>query len=167
VSNTPLRLFKHWEYEGGTATPFIANYPALIKKHIQNTQNGHITDLMATCLDVAGVAYPKTYNGNAITPTVGISLLPLMQGKTWAGHNALFFEHEGNRAVRQGDWKLVSQYSENKWQLYNIKADRSELDDLSAKYPDRVVKMEELYNQWTTKAGVISFEKLSKGKGDL
>jgi len=164
VSNTPLRLFKHWEYEGGTATPFIANDPAIIKKHMVNTQNGHITDLMATCLDVAGVPYPKTYNGNTITPTVGVSLLPLMQGKVWKGHNALFFEHEGNRAVRQGDWKLVSQYPENKWYLYNIKADRSELNDLSGQYPDRVAAMDALYKSWAGMADVIPFEKLGRAR---
>lgn len=167
VSNTPLRLFKHWEYEGGTATPFIANGPSIIKKHIQSAQPGHLIDLMATCLDAAGVAYPKTYNGNIITPTEGISLLPLMQGKSWKGNNALFFEHEGNRAVRRGDWKLVSQYPENKWQLYNIKTDRAELNDLSTQYPDRMKAMIALYDEWAPRAGVVSFDKLDKGKGDL
>jgi arylsulfatase len=167
VSNTPLRLFKHWEYEGGTATPFIAYAPSIIKQHIQTDQPGHLIDLMATCLDVAGVTYPKTYNGNTITPTEGVSLLPLMKGKTWKGNNALFFEHEGNRAVRQGDWKLVSQYPENQWALYNIKTDRAELNDLSTKYPDRVKQMEALYNEWAPRAGVVSFEKLGKGKGDM
>jgi arylsulfatase A-like enzyme len=167
VSNTPLRLFKHWEYEGGTATPFIANAPSIIKQHMQTDQPGHLIDLMATCLDVAGVAYPKTYNGNTITPTDGVSLLPLMKGKAWKGNKALFFEHEGNRAVRRGDWKLVSQYPENQWALYNIKTDRSELNDLSAQYPDHVKQMEALYNEWAPKAGVVSFEKLGKGKGDM
>jgi len=166
VSNTPFRLFKHWEYEGGTATPFIVNYPAVIKSQRYNQQPAHIIDLMSTCLDLAGVAYPKTYHGNAITPTEGISLVPLIKGKTWKGHNALFFEHEGNRAVRQGEWKLVSQFPENKWELYNIKADRSELNDLSAKYPDRVKAMETLYFAWAKHAGVIPFEQLVKRKGD-
>jgi arylsulfatase len=166
VSNTPFRLFKHWEYEGGTATPFIVNYPAVIKSQRYNQQPAHIIDLMSTCLDLAGVAYPKTYHGNAITPTEGISLVPLIKGKTWKGHNALFFEHEGNRAVRQGEWKLVSQFPENKWELYNIKTDRSELNDLSAKYPERVKAMETLYFAWAKHAGVIPFEQLVKRKGD-
>lgn len=87
-----------------------------------------------------------------------------MQGKVWKGHDALFFEHEGNRAVRQGDWKLVSQYPENKWYLYNIKADRSELNDLSAQYPDRVAAMDALYKSWADMAGVIPFEKLGRAK---
>ncbi|PTQ98096.1 arylsulfatase [Mucilaginibacter yixingensis] len=166
VSNTPMRMFKHWEYEGGTATPFIAYYPGMIKPH-QSAQPGHIIDLMATCLDAAGVTYPKTYNGHNILPTEGISLLPLMEGKAWKGHDDLFFEHEGGRAVREGDWKLVSQYPQNKWQLYNIKEDRNELNDLADKYPDRVKAMEDKYKAWAAHAGVIPFESLPKGHGDL
>jgi arylsulfatase len=166
VSNTPFRLFKHWEYEGGTATPFIANYPGLIKPGSKSSQPAHIIDLMATCLDFAHVAYPKTYNGNTILPTEGMSMTPLLEGHKWAGHNALFFEHEGNRAVRQGEWKLVSQKPDNKWELYNINTDRSELNDLSAKYPEKVKAMSELYDAWAAHAGVIPFEKLEKRKGE-
>jgi len=166
VSNTPFRLFKHWEYEGGTATPFIANYPGVIKPGGTINRPAHIIDLMATCLDFAKVSYPKTYHGNAIIPTEGTSLAPLLKGQPWAGHNALFFEHEGNRAVRQGDWKLVSQKPLNKWELYNIKTDRSELNDLSAQYPGKVTTMVTLYNQWAERAGVIPFEKLEKRKGE-
>lgn len=166
VSNTPFRLFKHWEYEGGTATPFIANYPDVIKPGGIISRPAHIIDLMATCLDIAKVSYPQTYNGNKVIPTEGISLVPLLEGQKWAGHNALFFEHEGNRAVRQGEWKLVSQKPLNKWELYHIKTDRSELNDLSAKYPDKVAAMEALYNEWAARAGVIPFEKLEKRKGE-
>ena len=166
VSNTPFRLFKHWEYEGGTATPFIANYPGFIKAGGQVNQPAHIIDLMATCLDFAHVSYPKTYNGHDIIPTDGTSLVPLFEGKTWKGHDALFFEHEGNRAVRQGEWKLVSQKPDNKWELYNTGTDRSELNDLSAKYPERVKAMAALYDAWAQHAGVIPFEKLAKRKGE-
>jgi arylsulfatase A-like enzyme len=165
ISDTPFRLFKHWEYEGGTATPFIAYYPGLIKPGGLSSQPAHIIDLMATCLDFAGVSYPKTYHGNTITPTEGISLKPLFEGKLWKGHKGLFFEHEGNRAVRQGDWKLVSQKPANKWELYNIKTDRSELNDLSSQYPEKVTELSTLYNEWATRAGVIPFEKLGKPIG--
>jgi len=162
VSNTPLRLYKHWEYEGGIATPFIAYNPNIIKNHFQTDRPAHLIDLMATCLDVAGVSYPQTYNGYNILPTEGISLLPLMKGNKWTGHDALFFEHEGNRAVRQGDWKLVSQYPQNIWYLYNIREDRDELNDLATKYPDKVKAMENLYKDWADHAGVIPFETLTK-----
>lgn len=166
VSNTPLTLFKHWVYEGGIATPFIVNYPAVIKAHKKSEQPGHIVDLMATCLDLAGAQYPKTYHNNTIKPTEGISLLPLIQGKTWKGHNALFFEHEGNRAVRQGDWKLVSEYPANQWHLYNIVQDRSETNDLATQNPEKVKALTALYEQWANRIGVIPFEKLDKHKGD-
>jgi len=166
VSNTPFRLFKHWEYEGGTATPFIANYPGVIKAAGMSSQPAHIIDLMATCLDFAKVSYPKTYKGNSILPTEGMSMAPLLEGHRWAGHDALYFEHEGNRAVRQGDWKLVSQKPANKWELYNISTDRSELNDLSAKYPEKVKAMADMYDAWAQHAGVIPFEKLEKRKGE-
>jgi arylsulfatase len=165
VSNTPFRLFKHWEYEGGTATPFIAYYPGVIKAGGINNQPAHIIDLMSTCLDFARVKYPKTYNGNTIIPTEGISLKPLFTGQIWKGHNGLFFEHEGNRAVRLGNWKLVSQKPANKWELYNIKTDRAEQNDLAAQYPGKVNAMIALYNQWATRAGVIAFEKLGRPLG--
>lgn len=166
VSDTPFRLFKHWEYEGGTATPFIAYFPDVIKPGSIVNKPAHIIDLMATCLDLAGATYPKVYHGNNITPTEGISLVPVFKGQNWKGHNGLFFEHEGNRAVRQGDWKLVSQRPENKWELYNISTDRSELNDLSAKYPQKVAELEAMYKTWAIRAGVVEFDKLAKAKGE-
>jgi len=166
VSNTPFRLFKHWEYEGGTATPFIAYGPGIVKPGISSGQPAHIIDLMSTCLDLAGVKYPDSYHGNKITKTEGISLVPLFKNEKWKGHNALFFEHEGNRAVRQGDWKLVSDFPENKWHLYNMKTDRSELNDLSGKNAEKVNELAALYNAWADSHSVIPFEQLRKKAGD-
>ncbi|ALI97845.1 arylsulfatase [Rufibacter tibetensis] len=160
LSNTPFRKFKRWEHEGGISTPFIAYFPNTIKPGSINHQPAHIIDLMATTLDLAGVAYPKTYQGKTIKPMEGISLAPLFKGQKWQGHDAIFFEHEGNRAVRQGDWKLVSMFPENKWALYNIKTDRSELNDLSAQNPKKVQEMEALYNAWATRANVVPFAQL-------
>jgi len=166
VSNTPFRLFKHLEYEGGTATPFIAYGPSIVKAGKIAATPGHIIDIMATCLDLAGAKYPSTYKGNTIKKTAGISLLPLFKGENWKGHEALFFEHEGNRAVRQGDWKLVSNYPENEWHLYNMQSDRTELNDLSKTQPDKVKYLIDLYNNWASNADVISFEKLITKKGE-
>ncbi|WP_181306042.1 arylsulfatase [Rufibacter sp. XAAS-G3-1] len=160
LSNTPFRKFKRWEHEGGISTPFIAYFPKTIKPGSISHQPAHIIDLMATTLELAGVAYPKTYQGKTIKPMEGVSLAPLFKGQKWQGHEAIFFEHEGNRAVRQGDWKLVSMFPENKWELYNIKADRSELNDLSAQNPDRVKEMERLYNAWAARANVVPFAQL-------
>lgn len=162
LSNTPFRQYKHWEYEGGTATPFVAYGPSIVKPGKIDQRPAHIIDVMTTCLDLAGATYPKTYNGNSITPADGVSLVPLFRGAAWKGHDALYFEHEGNRAVRQGDWKLVSEFPSNQWELYNLKADRAELQDLSAKQPQRVKSMAALYESWAHRAGVIPFDELTK-----
>jgi arylsulfatase len=121
---------------------------------------------MSTCLDLAKVKYPTTYKDHTIKPTEGVSLVPVFKGQTWKGHDALFFEHEGNRAVRQGKWKLVSEFPENKWHLYNINTDRSELNDLSDKQPQKVKELISLYDAWTKRAEVIPFEELVNRKGD-
>ncbi|WP_146901425.1 arylsulfatase [Adhaeribacter aerolatus] len=160
LSNTPFRKYKHLEHEGGIATPFIAYYPGVIKGGSLNHQPAHITDLMATCLELAGVKYPETYQGNVIKPLEGISLMPLFKGQQWAGHKAIYFEHEGNRAVRQGDWKLLSSYPENKWELYNLKTDRTELHDLSQSQPEKVKALASLYDAWASRAGVVPFAQL-------
>jgi arylsulfatase A-like enzyme len=96
------------------------------------------------------------------TPTKsleGISLVPLFREQSWKGHDAIYFEHFGNKAIRQGDWKLVSLYQLKKWELYNIKLDRSELNDLSDQYPEKTRSLNELYEKWAAKTGVIPMEK--------
>ncbi|MHA6247386.1 arylsulfatase [Pontibacter sp. CAU 1760] len=160
LSNTPFRKFKRWEHEGGISTPFIAHYPGVIPAGQVNHQPAHLIDLMATSLDLAGVRYPEAYRGKAIKPLEGISLVPLLKGQPWQGHEAIFFEHEGNRAVRQGDWKLVSVYPEDDWALYNMQSDRSELNDLSHKFPEKVKAMEKLYTAWANRSEVLPFAEL-------
>lgn len=162
LSNTPFRYYKKTEFEGGNATPFVAFYPPMIKAGRIEKSPGHIIDIMATCVELAGVKYPQTYNGNKITPLEGTSLVPLFKQHAVNSNRALYFEHEGNRAVRQGEWKIVSAYPENKWQLYNIKADRTELNDLSASQPQKMNELIEMYNTWAARAGVIPFEELDK-----
>ena len=168
ASNTPFRLYKHWVHEGGIATPLIARWPAVIRQRGSITrQTGHIIDLMATCLDVAGTPYPRTYQGRAITPLEGQSLLPVFEGRQREGHASLCWEHEGNRAVRQGPWKLVSRHPDN-WELYNMEADRTELHDLAAANPSRVKGMIAIYEGWAKKCGVVPWKDLgpaAKKKG--
>jgi arylsulfatase A-like enzyme len=161
ASNTPFRLYKHWVHEGGIATPFIVHWPAAIKKAGISHQPGHIIDLMATCLDVAGVEYPKKHKGNDVIPLEGKSLLPILQGKTRTGHEAIFWEHEGNRAIRQGKWKLVAQHK-GAWELYDLEADRTELHNLAAKQPDKVKELTASYERWAERAGVMPWEKVKK-----
>jgi arylsulfatase len=154
ASNTPFRRFKHWTEEGGISAPFIARWPARIKDHgrIERQQIGDVIDLMPTILDLSGVTYPKQRNGNDIPPPEGKSLLPIFTGGS-INRGPLFWEHEGNRAVRQGDWKLLAGHNE-RWQLYDIAHDRTEQRDLSAQHPEKVAELKSLYTQWATRCAL-------------
>ena len=164
LSNTPFRLYKHWVHEGGIATPLIAHWPARIRQGGGLTpQVGHLVDIMATCCDAAGVAYPATYQGRAVTPLEGKSLVPVFDGRERPAHEALFWEHEGNRAVRQGKWKLVSRHPGG-WELYDMEADRTEMQDLAAREPDRVGQMVALYDAWAARCGVVPWADFAKKK---
>jgi arylsulfatase len=154
VSDTPFRLYKHFNHEGGISTPFIAYWPAMIQGKGRITrQIGHITDIMSTCLDAAGVPYPDSYAGHPVLPAEGSSLLPVFRGKTRDVH-PLFWEHEGNRAMRMGKWKLVSRYP-NDWELYDTEADRTELTNQSKTLPDEVKTLSALYQQWAKRCDVV------------
>jgi arylsulfatase len=162
LSNTPFRLYKHWIHEGGISTPLIFHWPEGIpeKGGIRHTP-GYLPDIMATIVDVAGAAYPAEWEGNAIAPLEGTSLRPAFGGD--AGHGAerppMFWEHEGNAAVRIGKWKLVRKYP-GPWELYDMDADRTELHDLSATHPERVQDMAARYEGWARRCGVIPREKI-------
>lgn len=162
VSNTPFRSFKHWEEEGGISTSFIAYYPGVIKGGSLNHQPAHIVDVMATCLDIAGIRYPTAFKNKPLTPLEGLSLLPVFKSETWKGHDAIFFEHEGHRAVRQKDWKIVSGYQDTTWHLYNIKNDRTELTDVTATNPEKVNELVRLYHHWAGRVGVMDLKQLAK-----
>lgn len=154
LSNTPFRMFKSWIHEGGIATPLIAHWPKGLKeKGIITDQPGHIIDLMATCSDVADIEYPKVFNGHNIIPTPGKSLVPIFEGRTREEHGFLFWEHMGTRGVRMGDWKLVSK-DKNKWELYNLRTDRTELNDVFDKNDKVFKKMLSAYEKWGEMVGV-------------
>ncbi len=154
ASNTPFRLYKHWVHEGGIATPLIAHWPAGIKAQgVVTHQVGHIIDIMATCCEVSGADYPGTYKGKEITPLEGRSLLPVFQGKDRTGHEVLYWEHMGNRAIRRGQWKLVS-VEDSQWELYDLEADRTELRDLSGKRPELAGELATRYEDWARRCGV-------------
>ena len=158
VSNTPFRKHKHWVHEGGISTPLVAHWPRGIKDpgRLEHTP-GHLIDIMATAIDVAGASYPT-----AKTPLEGRSLVPLFGG---AGleREALYWEHEGNRAIRMGDWKLVAEHGKP-WELYDLSTDRSEQHDLSGHHPDRVQQMAALWDAWAARAQVEPWEKVSPPK---
>ncbi len=157
VSDTPFREYKHWVHEGGIATPLIAHWPAGIKperKGALEPQPGHLIDLMATCVDLAGASYPTEVDGRPIKPREGVSLRPALDGLPLDRPNPIFWEHEGNRAVRQGDWKLVAKENQP-WELYDMGEDRSELHDLAADHPDRVREMAAAWDAYAARADVL------------
>jgi len=155
ASNTPFRMYKHWVHEGGIATPLVVRWPAGIAARGAIThQAGHIVDFMATFVEIAGATYPETRDGKAITPLEGKSLVPVLKGEQRPGHDAIYWEHSGNRAVRQGDWKLVAPKGGSEWALFNLKADRSELNNLIEENPDKAAELRLLYEKWAEGVGV-------------
>src|SRR5262249_47757907 len=141
VSNTPFREYKHFVHEGGIATPLIAHWPAHIKRRGELvTEPAHLIDIMATCIDLSGASYPNELNGKPITPFEGITLPPALEGQP-PQPRAIFWEHEGNRAMRMGDWKLVATYPAGAWELYNMAIDRTEMHDLAASQSQRLNSM--------------------------
>jgi arylsulfatase len=164
ASNTPFRLYKHWVHEGGIATPLIAHWPAAIAPGSRGGIShsvGHLIDVMPTVLDATGTTYPASRDGRALPPPEGESLVPLVRGDlAWQRQGTVFWEHEGNRAVRSagaagddGRWKLVSRYP-GAWELYDMQADRTELHDLSAALPARAQAMAAAWEAWATRCGV-------------
>jgi arylsulfatase A-like enzyme len=170
VSNTPFREYKHWVHEGGISTPLIVHWPAGISARRDGrleSQPGHLVDIMATCVDVAGVNYPGDFNGHAIKPMEGVTLVPAFNGKNLKRKNPLFWEHEGNRAIRDGRWKLVAK--ENKpWELYDMEKDRTETCDLAGKNPGKVKQLAAAWDAWAARADVLPLgawkEDVNKGK---
>lgn len=175
ASNTPFRLFKHWAHEGGIATPLIASWPGKTPMGVINAkQIGHVKDIMATCLEAAGVKYPAVYDGRPVQPIEGRSLLPAMLDAGAAANHPIYWEHEGNRAVRDGRWKLVSCYNEvreqtdrvgtgrrtGKWELYDMLADRTELRNLADVYPRKAEELARKHEEWSARVGVIDWEEL-------
>ena len=158
VSNTPFREYKHWVHEGGIATPLIAHWPAGIAAANNGrveAQPGQLVDIMATVLDVSGAKYPAERDGQPIPPPEGMSLRPAFEGHSLSRTRPLVWEHEGNRAIREGDWKLVAKGPQAPWELYNLAADRTELHDLTATEPDRTRDLAAKWNAWARRASVL------------
>ena len=157
VANTPYRYWKEQSFEGGIHTPMIAFWPngLKVKGGSVTNQVGHVMDFMATFIEVAKAEYPKRYKGNEITPLQGLSLLPIFKGKERQGHQALFNEHIGAKYVRSKGWKLVQGSGnlpgKSVWNLYHIAEDLTETKDLASEYPDKVVELKIMWEDWAAK----------------
>jgi arylsulfatase len=160
LNNTPFARYKHFTHEGGIATPLIAHWPAGIAESRRGQfekQPGHLVDVMATAVDLAGAKYPSEFKGNAILPMEGVSLRPAFAAETSAQSlgrkQPIFWEHEGNKAVRDGKWKLVQRHK-LAWQLFDMEADRTEQRDLIKDQPELAKKMETAWNDWAARTFV-------------
>ena len=161
VSNTPFRLYKHWVHEGGISTPFIAHWPAgIAARNELRDQPAQLPDIMATFLDIADTAYPASHNGRTIKPLEGFSIVPTFADSA-PTREVLYWEHEGNKAVRRGIWKLVCRYGQD-WELYNMAADRSETRDLAVTHPRIVSELTALHDAWAERCGVMPWEALQE-----
>ena len=142
AGNTPFRLYKQNQHEGGISSPMIAHWPNGLKKEPGSVtdQPGHLIDFMATFIDLTGADYPTEIGNRKIDPLQGRSLLPIFRGETREPHEQLYFHFSTDRALRQGPWKLVSAKL-GRWELYNLDEDRTEMNDLSKKHPERVAQM--------------------------
>jgi arylsulfatase len=161
ASNTPFRLYKHWVHEGGIATPLIAWWPGGVSEHRIVHQPAHVVDIMATCLDAAGANYPEEHGGRAIQPLDGESFLPAVRGESWRRQAPIYWEHEGNCALRQDDWKLVKKFPDS-WEIYNFEKDRTELNNLAEGEKTRMKAMISDWDAWAERIGVVPWERLTE-----
>jgi len=161
LSNTPFREYKHWVHEGGIATPLIMHWPDRVKDPgtLRHTP-AQLPDIMATCIEAAGATYPAQRDGHAIPPCEGFSIRPIVEGEAF-GREALYWEHEGNCAIRRGKWKLVRKHPGD-WELYDMESDRSETEDLAATHPELVTELISLWDTWAQRCQVQTWDKIKR-----
>ncbi len=161
VSNTPFREFKSDIHEGGIATPFIAWYPARFQKAKINHTTTHILDVLPTLAELAGTNYPKRFKGKKIKPQAGKSLVSSIENESTLSKRPLFFEHLGKCGLIEGDWKIV-RFNGKTWELYNLKVDRTELNNLAGNNQEKLDKMVAIYNRWAKENKVLPREEVEK-----
>lgn len=168
VANAPFFLYKHHGHEGGCNTPFIVSYPNGIDKSlngtIQKDNYGHIVDIMPTLVKLTGATYPSSRGGHKVPPMEGISLLPLLKGELVKQTKPTIVEHEGNKMLRDGEWKIVQEYKEPKWRLYNLKNDPTEMRNLADREPEILNRMIHDYQKMADHIGVESEIEFKVGK---
>ena len=164
LANTPLRLHKSWTHEGGISTPLIVHWPNGFAARGELRKNpGHIIDLAPTILELAGGQWPTTVAGQSVPPTPGRSLVPVFAKDGTVTHDYFWWFHDGNRAIRIGDWKLVADH-QNPWELYDLRADRSETTNVADSHPDFVRKLDQEWNRHLQEFTIIARKDLPSGQ---
>ncbi len=164
AANTPLRLHKSWVHEGGISTPLIAHWPNGIAARGELRQNpGHLVDLAPTILELAGGHWPTTVSGLPVPPPPGKSLVPVFSKDGTVTHDYFWWFHDGNRALRVGDWKLVADH-QKPWELFDLRADRSETRNLAASHPDRVEELDQVWTRHLEEFRVLAAKDLPPGQ---
>lgn len=156
LNNTPFVRYKHFTHEGGISSAFIAHWPQGIdaaRRGKLDHQPAHLIDVMATAVDLGAAKYPTEVNGHAILPAEGVSLRPAFRGQPLGRKQPLCWEHEGNKAVRDGRWKLVQKWR-GPWELYDIETDRVERRNLISEQPDRAAQMAAVWQAWAERTFV-------------
>ncbi len=148
VCNTPFRFFKTYSYEGGINTPFIAWWPEKIKSNSFSDFRGHFIDIMPTIVEITGSKYPEHFNGQEIIPMRGVSLCPILEGKVEKREQPLFWQWSQGSAVLLDRWKIVKHGENQPWDLYDIKKDPTEINNLNKRYPDKVDELDSLFYGW-------------------
>ena len=156
VSNTPFREYKHWVHEGGISTPLIAHWPP------GSPPAANFVNSLANCPTSRRLV--STWPGaNADGPPLeGTSLRPAFDDKP-VSRVGLFWEHEGNRAIRVGDWKLVSKYGKP-WELFDLTTDRVEANDVASANPDVVKELAAKWEAWAKRTNVADWNEVQKKK---
>ncbi|MEQ9270076.1 MAG: arylsulfatase [Haliea sp.] len=171
AGNTPMRMYKGFVGQGGVRSPAFVHYPAALQRGVRSDALVHVTDIMPTLLEMAGVSPPGgTYRGRQVHALQGASMLPLLNGARDHVHGPDYYigwELFGKRAIRQGDWKIIfNPYHEvleprppglitDQWQLYNLAGDPREVNDLAREHPEILEQMVGLWNEYAEKNGVV------------
>jgi arylsulfatase A-like enzyme len=167
VSALPFNLFKAHSFEGGTTVPTIVRFPSHLAKGAVSAAPGHVTDIAPTLLALAGVNYPKQFAGRDLPALEGASLLPLLSGQSAVIHGRFDqgWELFGRKAYRQGDWKIVQSaapFGTGDWQLFNLKSDRAEQQDLAAQHPEKLTQLKAAYAAYAQRNGVLDVPRLAE-----
>jgi arylsulfatase len=168
LCNTPFRLYKHFTHEGGILTPFIIHWPKGIQQPDRWVRDpAHVMDVMPTLVELSGATYPRERNGKPVTPVEGLSLAPTFRSTAALPERAICIQHERAYAIRKGQWKLVMGKRfprEATWELYDIKSDPTEMNDLAANHPELVASLSNEWQAWAERTGTLKPAAGNQGK---